>query len=130
MSENTDAAALTIKVLADWSTRQVAGLMLNITSELIHTTPIDTGWARSNWVPSIGEPFLGDVGKKGPNDAGPQSDGESALAGYTNFAMGDIFITNNVPYIQVLNAGHSKQAPAGFVEAAVERGLATTDGVQ
>jgi hypothetical protein len=34
---------------------------------------------------------------------------------------------NNVPYIQQLNYGHSKQAPALFVEAAIDRALAAVE---
>ena len=32
-------------------------------------------------------------------------------------------IRNDVPYVGRLNAGSSRQAPAGFVEAAIDRGL-------
>ena len=31
------------------------------------------------------------------------------------------YITNNVPYINKLNDGHSSQAPAHFVEAAIDQ---------
>jgi hypothetical protein len=36
-------------------------------------------------------------------------------------AGGVVEITNNVEYIAKLNDGHSAQAPAGFIEAAVDR---------
>ncbi|MGK2911230.1 MAG: hypothetical protein ACSLE1_15725 [Sphingobium sp.] len=34
---------------------------------------------------------------------------------------GAMEISNSVPYIGKLNDGHSKQAPTGFIEAAVDR---------
>lgn len=33
-----------------------------------------------------------------------------------------IYISNSLPYISALNHGHSGQAPAGFVELAVQAG--------
>lgn len=43
---------------------------------------------------------------------------------------GSIHITNNLPYIGVLNDGHSQQAPADFVKLAVLDGLATVRGLK
>jgi hypothetical protein len=34
-----------------------------------------------------------------------------------------VYISNNLPYIDRLNKGHSKQAPAGFIESAINAGL-------
>ena len=41
-----------------------------------------------------------------------------------------IHITNNLPYIGSLNDGHSKQAPAGFVQMATLAGLAAVRGLR
>ena len=38
-----------------------------------------------------------------------------------------LWVANGVPYIQQLNYGSSKQAPALFVEACVDRALATIE---
>jgi formaldehyde-activating enzyme involved in methanogenesis len=35
-------------------------------------------------------------------------------------------VSNNVPYINRLNEGHSAQAPAGFVQQAVAKAVADT----
>jgi len=105
-------------------------------------TPVDTGFASSNWVPRVGAPFteqagsrptsrgdinakaIGDDSKKnfGALDYGPQEDGKVQVAGY-RLAMGNCFVSNNVPYIQPLNNGSSKQQPAGFVERAIAKAL-------
>jgi hypothetical protein len=93
-------------------------LVLEIVKELIKSTPVDTGHARANWVPSIGEPFASEVG-----DASAQQAGITTVL---TFKLGDgvLYVSSNVPYITALNYGHSQQAPAMFVEAAVDRAFA------
>ena len=79
-------------------------------------TPVDTGRARSNWLVSLGSPATHTVLSSSIQAAFGQAQG--AVAGYK---QGDIHITNNLPYIGRLNDGYSKQAPANFVEDAVNR---------
>jgi len=93
--------------------RIVSMLVLDIDSELRKATPIDTGHARDNWVPSVGAPHTGEVSGGGAHDAGVQE-----VLAY-KLGAGKLFITNGASYINRLNYGHSKQAPAGFVERAV-----------
>lgn len=107
----------------------VTRLALDATSNLIKTTPVDTGWAKANWVPRKGSPATGTVGtREGVTTSGQQAGVADISAGVH---IGDtVFISNNVPYIGELNAGHSPQAPAGFVEAALERAVRGLDGVR
>lgn len=76
-------------------------------------TPVDTGHARANWVPSVGDPF------------GAEVDGDSAhasgVAAVLGYQLGDgaAWVSNNAPYILALNDGWSAQQPAGFVERAI-----------
>jgi hypothetical protein len=37
--------------------------------------------------------------------------------------MGEVHVSNAVPYVQSLNDGHSQQAPAGFVQAAIAKAV-------
>jgi hypothetical protein len=80
------------------------------------------GRARANWIPTLGTPASGvsaRVDKQGASTV-------ALLAGVTaNYKLedGPIWIVNNSPYISRLNDGHSKQAPAGFVEAAIDAGI-------
>jgi len=84
-------------------------------------TPVKTGHARANWILHVGSPFGGEV------------DGDAAAAaGYADVASyeladGAIHLTNNTPYILLLNAGWSKQAAALFIEAAIDRAVATME---
>ncbi len=97
-------------------------LALEIDKELRRSgtgTPVDTGHARANWVPSIGTPALEEVEGLSAHAAG--------VAAVLKFKLGDgaLFISNGVPYINRLNYGHSKQAPRLFVEACIDRALST-----
>lgn len=94
-------------------------LALGVHGRLVEGTPVDTGWARSNWLPSVGVPRGEAVGEPGSLDNSAAGFGQSEVAGW-KIADGPIYITNNVPYIRNLNAGSSKQAPSGFVESAVQ----------
>lgn len=94
-------------------------------------TPVDTGWARSNWVPSVGTPFDGVAGSRpttsgeGGLDFGQQQLGLARVAASYRLRDGNVFISNNVPYISALNSGSSQQSPAGFVQSAIQKGVAS-----
>ena len=95
-------------------------MSLNITSDLILQTPVDTGWAKSNWLPSIGEPIELPVGSKDAIDPLAQEVGSAEVAINYELESGSIFISNNVPYVPLLNEGHSPFAPAGFIDKIIE----------
>lgn len=99
--------------------------------EVVLSTPVDTGRARSNWLLSLGGPSTSEI------EAYAQGKGGSSGAANANAAMAqaqaavrgrrpeqDVYISNNLPYIGRLNDGWSAQAPAGFVQAAVQRAAA------
>ena len=97
--------------------------------QVIISTPVDTGRARYGWNCAIGMPDFS-VPAEAPADWVGQSSGGGAYYSVDaeradkKFAVKDldigvtIFITNAVPYISSLNDGHSRQAPARFVELA------------
>jgi len=82
---------------------------LGLYADLKILTPVDTGRARSNWHLDIGAPTV--------KLLEPGGDLDPNTSGYT--IQKTIFISNNLPYIRRLNEGHSQQAPAGFVDDAV-----------
>lgn len=92
-------------------------------------TPVDTGWARANWVPRIGAPFTGTTGTREAAEAGnvssaDQQAGVAELVAQTyRLEKGRVYVSNNVPYILRLNEGSSQQAPAGFVQAAIRKAV-------
>ncbi len=86
-------------------------------------TPVDTGHARANWVPSIGAPFRSEV--SGTSSA-EHDTGVAQVLGYKLASGQMLYVSNNVPYIRRLNDGWSQQAPALFVEACIDRAIART----
>jgi len=83
-------------------------------NDLVAQTPVDTGRARSNWIPSLGSPSSITV------EAGNKPPIEPVISRYT---LNDtIFITNNLPYIRRLNDGYSQQQPTpSWVDATVAK---------
>jgi len=79
-------------------------------------TPVDTGHARANNVPGVGTPLGIDVYGDAAHAAG-------VIAVMSSELEDDLHESNAVPYFARLNLGSSTQAPAGFVEAAVDRAV-------
>lgn len=92
-------------------------LALEIDAELRRATPVDTGHARRNWVPSVGQPNTQEA-----KDDTARAQGIADVMAY-ELANGALWVANVVPYIRALNYGHSKQQPAGFVERAIATAL-------
>lgn len=102
--------------------RLPARTALTFVAVVAHGTPIDTGKAQGNWQVGIGGPMLRQVHDESRFGA------DSAVRIATNKLQrykgnANIHVTNNLPYIGALNRGHSKQAPAGFIEMAREAAL-------
>ena len=75
-------------------------------------TPVDTGFARAQWTPSLHDPMYT------PEEADPSwVKGQASLAATTEaYALGDaVWFTNGASYIRPLEGGHSRQAPLGMI---------------
>ena len=105
----------------------VKQVVTEVSKELDITTPIDTQFAVSNWIPTIGKPFKGEVGVRETLDISfdAKKTGLKDVQLNYKFSLGRAFITNNVEYIIDLNAGSSKQAPSAFVQKSISRALGT-----
>jgi hypothetical protein len=132
-----DQIDIIIADLERFTRGEVIALAQNVNANLRSSpplgTPIDTGWASANWVPSVAEPFI-DPRAREIRDPTPAqvtararqaSEGLNDLLSWRN-TDGPIFSTNNVPYIGALNNGHSGQSPRGFVQAAIEKAVRQT----
>jgi hypothetical protein len=90
-------------------------------------TPVLTGWARANWVPNIGSALDQTAGTRAQAEAGQLSGASAAGVAQVvteyKLARGPVHITNNVPYILKLDAGSSKQAPAGFIRRGIIKAI-------
>lgn len=114
------------------SNRVARRAALTVLQTVVVATPVDTGRARSNWNTELNRPNLSTREPYAPGDSGSTGAAnarrsiEEGTRVITDRATGqDIWITNNLPYIGELNNGHSAQAPAGFIERAVQAGRAT-----
>jgi hypothetical protein len=104
---------------------------LAIDQAVVLATPVDTGRARANWLVSVDGPAQKEIPAYAPGKGGSTGaanaqaaiqQGQQTVARYTESNKA-IHITNNLPYIQRLNEGWSAQAPAKFIEQAIDAGL-------
>lgn len=128
-----------IRLTADNVTSEVNKIVrqvgLAVDQALVLATPVDTGRARSNWIVSLNRPVNTPINPYAPIAQGtdPSKSSERANAqaalqqGQNVIARRQseqtIYITNNVDYINNLNEGSSAQAPAMFVQQAVQAGV-------
>jgi hypothetical protein len=84
---------------------------------LIQRTPVDTGRARGGWITTVGAPSTQVGGEDDKQGDSTLKKSVAALSNLTPFQV--IYITNNVEYIEVLENGHSKQAPRGMLKTTV-----------
>jgi hypothetical protein len=92
---------------------------------LVQRTPVDTGRARANWILGVGNI---DLTTSNRTDKGGGSTVSRVAAEVASARSRVFYITNALPYIQRLEDGWSRQAPAGMVSvtlaalpAAIER---------
>ena len=109
-----------------------------VARELVESTPADTGRAITNWDAAVGRaPISYKTQAAVPGTKGNTRESNVALAlarmlaAIRAYRRGQsVHITNSAPYIEKLNAGSSLQAPAGFIEAAIQRGRAVIRNVR
>ena len=112
--------------------RRISRGISNFVIDLVHRltatdgsgTPRDTGWAAANWTATIGAARVGTIGTRAAAEQGNVSFGAQRLGlaqlatGY-KLEQGDVHVTNNVPYIALLNAVNNPM----FVERAIAQAI-------
>ena len=93
---------------------------LDAVTDLKAATPVDTGRARNSWVLSDREDYF--VSSLVTREV-------SALSSIRDDKVVPLYVTNGTPYIESLNEGSSKQAPARFVETTLLSKNYNVDGV-
>ena len=99
-------------------------VILAVDQALVLGTPVRTGRARTNWLAnanSAASDQLPAPATPAQGETEALEEGEKVAANYKAGQV--IHITNNLPYIQRLNEGSSKQAPAHYVEIAIQAAL-------
>jgi hypothetical protein len=135
-AKRIDRIAMRVEGNVERAVKDCAGAVLR---SIVENTPVDTGYARSNWTPELDRAFEGLFPARVPGEKGSTAEenatatieaGTPTIEAFDLAANREIHITNNAPHIQLLNDGHSRQAPAGFVQMAVVEGLATVRGAK
>ncbi|MEI4473571.1 HK97 gp10 family phage protein [Frigidibacter sp. MR17.24] len=111
-------AAFTDKAKAktDLAFRKIA---LDMFSEVILMSPVDTGRFRGNWQVAIGSVPEGTL--QVDDKAGTATISKADAVTKRLVAGQTIYLVNNLPYAQRLEDGYSGQAPAGMVKITVQR---------
>lgn len=107
----------------------------NVSQAIQEATPVLTGHARANWIPSVGEPDQGIIaGVAGVDVTGaPQTSVEKQAvedqikAFLTDDTADVLYLTNNLPYIQGLDDGNSLKAPGGMVLPSIHATLSALE---
>jgi hypothetical protein len=125
MASNIKEFSLALrKDAAEWAPGEVRKIhraaALEAVKGLVRMTPVDTGRARANWQVTQGVPAVGDTEATDKGGAATIAAGSETIGGAQPYSV--TYITNNVPYIERLEAGHSQnQAPAGMLNATFSR---------
>lgn len=93
----------------------LAETSLEVLRQVSQLTPVDSGRARSNWFMGVNA-----AERKITEDTKGANVAEAAQVKLTIKGADTVFVSNNLPYIERLNDGYSKQAPANFVESAAQ----------
>lgn len=122
MAAKKGSAAFVSGILKEVVEAVVVKVSVNATAQLGEDTPRDTGWAASNWVPSIGPGSLTPFGSKLAVSEAAKEAGLAILV--STYALPQlVHITNPVDYILKLNDGTHSQHPKFFVETAIAKAI-------
>lgn len=99
--------------------KAVRRLSLEMFSNVIHMSPVDTGRFKANWQPAIGGMPTGVIEAVDPSGTVVIAKVQGVVKGVE---VGDvIYMVNNLPYARRLEEGWSNQAPSGMVALTVQR---------
>jgi hypothetical protein len=107
--------------------KAVRKIALDVFSNVILLSPVDTGRFRGNWQPAVGRAMAGTIEAVDPTGATVTAKVQTTTQGVK---AGDVILmVNNLPYAQRLEDGWSKQAPSGMVALTVQRFQPIADAV-
>ena len=97
--------------------RAIVSACYQVSEAIVMGTPVDTGRARGNWIPTVNNPSSAQL----TTDDKTGAMALSKIGAVTMAAPGSVYyLVNNLPYIQRLEYGWSKQAPVGMVRINVK----------
>ena len=122
MATKKGSAAFVTGILQEAVEFAIVKTTVNVLAELSNDTPRDTGWAASNWIPTIGPGSLTPFASKEAVSESAKDAGMNAII--STYALPQIIhITNAVDYILQLNDGTHAAHPKFFVETAIAKAI-------
>jgi hypothetical protein len=111
---NQDEINKAQKDMIERLTKTIRGAAISCFNRIIKEEVVDTGRLRGNWQASVNAPKLSTIegAEKRTEDVGGNT------SKYT--LEGALYLTNNLPYAQAIENGHSKRKGSGRVAAAVQ----------
>lgn len=115
MSFSGDVAKFTTKA-KNINDKVFRSSAIQLFTDIVKMTPVDTGRLRANWQPSFGSPSTTET----------QADGDPTAQIKAYFSAAKLnqvlYLANNLPYATAIEYdGHSAQAPAGMVRVNAAR---------
>jgi len=99
--------------------KETRAIGINLLNGLTRVTPVDTGRVRGHWFVGLNTSIRAIDSERRAAQAVIQ--GGSVISKAKALDYPEIVLSNNLPYIERLNDGHSTQAPKKFVEAEIDR---------
>ncbi len=127
------AIEITSSLLGDASLESIAGeleielntelrrVATNLIASLAFDTPKREGWATGEWQVGINDKPTTRTFRKDLTGATVITEETAVIDTAVNYKFPTIWVTNLAPYIERLNEGYSKLAPAKFIERALLR---------
>lgn len=116
---NLDISVSIAGELEEEVNREARVVAINFLRGIVKLTPVDTGRAKGNWFVGINLPNRSIDQNRRAGQAVSEGIGDIESAKTVEYPT--VVISNNLPYIQRLNNGHSQQAPVKFVETEIAR---------
>lgn len=88
-------------------------IALEALNRVVLKSPVKTGRFRANWTVAVGRQDLSITDEVDPTGQKTIAKGTPIILGQKGPAI--IWLSNNLPYAQALENGHSQQAPMGMV---------------
>lgn len=120
------------KLLGAVTSEVVRRVQLRTWQTITSAHPVDTGFSRGFWTPTVGSPASETVERpidrraasaQGSNALSANRARAERIASSYQVRRGKVFLTNLVSYVRFLNEGSSSQAPAKFIERAIAAGI-------
>lgn len=114
----------------DGAEQVIRGVSIKLFTAIIESTPVDEGRARANWFTTTREPSTKTTSNTDKTGSGSVAQVQKVIVGVKDWSV--FTLTNNLPYIEVLEfggykdgpktvGGFSKQAPQGMLRNNINR---------